>query len=58
MKAKNLTEAKKKKCECGRDLLTSHFCPPVKSEVTNKEICVDCKVVEVLGSIRTRRMEI
>lgn len=58
MKAKSLTESKKKKCECGRDLVTSHFCPPIKSEVTKKEICADCKVVEVIGSIRSRRLEV
>lgn len=58
MRAKNLTEVKKKKCECGRDLVTSHFCPPTKSEVSKKEICVDCRVVEVLGAIRARSMEV
>lgn len=58
MKAKNLTEPKKKKCECGRDLVTSDFCPPIKSEVSNKEICADCKVVEILGSSRPRSMEV
>jgi hypothetical protein len=58
MKAKNLTEPKKKKCECGRDLVTSHFCSPLLSEVTRKEICVDCKVVETIGKIRSRSMEV
>lgn len=69
MKAKSLTQPKKKKCsKCGGDLVTSHFVEPLKSLTTGKEICVECKVQEACnrivqaqqnnGTIRSRSMEI
>ncbi len=61
MRAKNLTEPTKKKCSnegCNGDLPNTTFAPPVKSAVTNKEICAQCKVDELIGSIRSRSMEV
>lgn len=49
MRAKNLTEPKKTKCACGADLPNTSFAPPVKSVETNKEVCADCKLAEVLS---------
>lgn len=51
MRANKLTEPKKTKCECGADLPNTDFAPPVKSRITGKEICPDCKVREILGEI-------
>jgi hypothetical protein len=51
MRAKNLTQPKKTKCECGSDLPNTSFAPPVKSRITSKEICADCKVREIIGEI-------
>lgn len=62
MRAKNLTEPSKKKCsyeDCNSDLPNTMFAPPVKSGITGKEICPDCKVMELLiGASRPRDMEI
>ena len=62
MRAKNLTEPGKKKCSnegCNNDLPNTMFAPPVKSDTTGKEICVDCKTMEILiGAVGTRSMEI
>jgi hypothetical protein len=61
MKAKNLTKPRKKKCsndDCINDLPNTMFAPPVKSLVTNKEICVNCKVAEAYGGTGPRSVEI
>jgi hypothetical protein len=62
MRAKNLTEPGKKKCsyeDCRGDLPNTMFAPPSKSTITGKEICVDCKTMEILiGAAGSRSMEI
>ena len=62
MRAKSLTEPGKKKCsyeDCRNDLPNTMFAPPVKSGITGKEICPDCKVVEILlGASGSRNLEI
>lgn len=62
MRAKDLTEPSKKKCsyeDCHSDLPNTTFAPPVKSSITGKEICPDCKVMEILlGTSGSRSMEI
>lgn len=62
MRAKNLTEPGKKKCayeDCRADLPNTMHAPPVKSTITGKEICPDCKVVEILiGAAGPRSVEI
>lgn len=62
MRAKNLTEPRKKKCsyeDCCADLPNTAFAPPVKSSITGKEICPDCKLMEFLiGASRSRSMEV
>lgn len=62
MRAKNLTEPGKKRCsyeDCNKDLPNTMFAPPVKSGITGKEICPDCKVMEILiGASRPRSMEV
>lgn len=51
MRANKLTEPTKKKCECGGDLPNTMFAPALKSTVTNKEICVDCKASEIMDAL-------
>ncbi len=62
MRAKNLTEPGKKKCsyeDCRADLPNTTFAPPVKSTITGKEICPDCKLMEILiGAAGPCNMEI
>lgn len=62
MRAKNLTEPGRKKCsyeDCNSDLPNTMFAPPVKSGITGKEICSDCKVMEIiLGASRSSSMEV
>lgn len=62
MRAKNLTEPGKKRCsneDCNNELPNTMFAPAIKSTVTNKEICPDCRVMEFLiASSRARNMEI
>lgn len=61
MKAKSLTKAGKRKCSnegCNSDLPNTTFAPAVKSETTNRQICVDCKVAELIGASRPRSMEV
>lgn len=48
MRAKDLTKPTKKKCNCGADLPNTMFAPPVKSDVTGREICADCKLNEIV----------
>lgn len=47
MRAKRITEPTKRKCECGSDLPNTMSAPPVKSEITGREICPDCKLKEL-----------
>lgn len=62
MRAKNLTEPGKKKCsyeDCNGDLPNTMFAPPVKSNLTGKEVCAHCKVMEIIiGASRSRSLEI
>lgn len=62
MRAKNLTEPGKKKCayeDCRADLPNTRFAPPAKSGITGKEICPDCKLMEILiGASGPRSMEV
>lgn len=60
MRAKNLTEPGKKKCSnerCNGDLPNTTFAPAVKSSITNREICSNCKVAEIINAA-TRSVEI
>jgi RNA polymerase subunit RPABC4/transcription elongation factor Spt4 len=59
MRAKRLTEPKKKKCSnCQGDLPNTENAPPIKSDETKLEICPECKVNEILGAFRSRNVEI
>ena len=59
MRAKKLTEPKKKKCtNCQGDLPNTENAPVIKSDVTNLEICPNCKVEEIIGTFRSRSMEV
>lgn len=62
MRAKDLTQPGKKKCnyeDCRADLPNTNHAPAVKSSITGKEICPDCKVMEILiGASRPCSMEI
>lgn len=61
MRAKDLTEPGKKKCSnkgCNNDLPNTTFAPAVKSESTKRQICVDCKVAELIGTRRPRSLEV
>lgn len=47
MRAKSLTNPKKTKCKCGNDLVTTRNAPRILSS-TGKEICLECKMEELL----------
>lgn len=52
--AKKKTEPRKKKCfSCGGDLPNTSFAPPIR-DADGKEICPDCKLVEIyFGALTT-----